>query len=167
MSCRSDEFGADLKATLSVAGWAPDRRVDVTPWVVPMEREGYRVHDLARDVLSSLGGLSVDPVKREGPNFVNDEPFNFDPFLAASGQLEIVTRLEQLLGGSYSPLGEWTNYLSVYIESRGRVVMVGGGYIWELGRNLEEALRLALFAERRLVCLHSEPEVEPWPDAEI
>jgi hypothetical protein len=109
-------------------------------------------------------GLSLEPAKSKGPNFFNDEPLNIDPLRAGAGQLGTVREIESILGGNYCPLGEWLSYSSVYLEASGRVVDAGiGGWLWDMGSNLESALRLAMFAERPLVCLYTPPGIEPWP----
>ncbi|MFG2146855.1 SUKH-3 domain-containing protein [Streptomyces sp. NPDC048696] len=153
----------DLLEALSASGWSAQRSVDTSQWVEPLESEGYRVHPLAEEVLATMGGLSIEPINRVGPNFTNDEPFNFDPLAAGSGQREMAMEVEGILGGSYFPLGEWLSYSSVFVESQGRVIATGMGWIWELGSTFEEALELTVCADRPLVCLHSDPGLDPWP----
>lgn len=94
---------------------------------------------------------------------MNDEPFNFDPISAGSGQRGLVSEIEGVLGGRYFPIGEWLSYSSVFIEADGRVIAAGLGWIWEMGSNFEDALNLAICADRPLVCLHSDPGLDPWP----
>ncbi|MGP3960717.1 SUKH-3 domain-containing protein [Nonomuraea sp. 3N208] len=158
-----DLMHRDVLAAIRASGWWPERRVDVSRWAASLAREGYNASALAREVLSSLGGLVIEPVNSSGPNFSNDEPFNFDPLLAGSGQRELSQEIENILGGSYFPIGEWLSYSSVFIEVRGRVVAAGMGWIWELGKSFEEGLELAIRAHRPLVCLHSDPGLDPWP----
>jgi hypothetical protein len=148
---------------LAASGWSLGRTVDSDQWVKPLESQGYRVHPLAEEVLTKLGGLSVEPVNRVGPNFTNDEPYNFDPFAAGSGQRALAMEVESVLGGQYFPIGEWLSYSSVFIEAGGRVVAAGMGWIWELGSTFEESLELAVRARRPLRCLHSDPGLDPWP----
>ncbi|WP_329076590.1 SUKH-3 domain-containing protein [Streptomyces niveus] len=120
-------------------------------------------HERGHALLAAVGGLSIDPTNRVGPNFHNDEPFNLDPLAAGSGQRALAVEVETVLGGDYFPIGEWLSYSSVFLESRGRVVAAGMGWMWELGPTFEESLELAVCANRPLVCLHSDPGLEPWP----
>ncbi|MDK1474094.1 SUKH-3 domain-containing protein [Streptomyces sp. 549] len=129
----------------------------------PLEDEGYRVHSLAEEVLAAMGGLSVEPINRVGPNFSNDEPLKFDPILAGAGQRAMAMEVEAVLGGKYFPIGEWLSYSSVFMEAGGRVVAAGLGWIRELGTTFEESLELAIGANRRLTCLHTDPGLAPWP----
>ncbi|MFH9073548.1 SUKH-3 domain-containing protein [Streptomyces alboflavus] len=160
---RFDSLSEDLLGALGAAGWSGDRKVDADRWVKPLEGEGHRSHPLAGEILASVGGLSIEPVNRVGPNFSNDEPYNFDPFAAGSGQRDLAAEVEGVLGGNYFPIGEWLSYSSVFVEAGGRVVAVGMGWIWELGSTFEDSLELAVCANRPLVCLHSDPGLAPWP----
>ena len=160
---RRDSLSQVTLRALVASGWSRGRTVDSDQWVKPLESEGYRVHSLAQEVLTEMGGLSVEPTNRVGPNFTNDEPCNFDPFAAGSGQRALAMEVESVLGGQYFPIGEWLSYSSVFIEAGGRVVAAGMGWIWELGSTFEESLELAVCAARPLRCLHSDPGLDPWP----
>lgn len=152
-----------LRQALRESGWGPRRQVDVRPWVEQLSLEGYKSSRRAEEILTAFGGLVVAPVNSAGPNFTNDEPFNFDPMSAGSGQRELAQEIEEILGGEYFPLGEWLSYSSVFVERRGRVVAAGLGWIWELGPTFEDALQLAVCADHPLVCLHADAGLEPWP----
>ncbi|WP_226873949.1 SUKH-3 domain-containing protein [Microbispora sitophila] len=153
----------DVLAAICASGWLPGRSVDTAEWIRLLAGEGYLASPLAVEVLSSLGGLVIDPVNSRGPNFSNDEPFSVDPISAGSGQRELIQEVEGILGGSYFPIGEWLSYSGVFLEVQGRVIAAGMGWIWELGRTFEEGLELAIRAHRPLVCLHSDPGLDPWP----
>jgi hypothetical protein len=153
----------DVLAALSASGWLPARRVDTAQWVASLVGEGYRISLLAEEVLSTLGGLVVEPINSEGPNFSNDEPFSFDPIAAGSGQREVAEEIEAVLGGSYFPIGEWLSYSSVFLEADGRLVASGMGWIWELGTSFQDGLELAVRAHRPLICVHSDTGLDPWP----
>jgi hypothetical protein len=160
---RFESLSQDLIGALVASGWNAERAVDAGQWVKPLEGEGYRVHPLAEEILATVGGLSIEPINRVGPNFTNDEPYNFDPFAAGSGQRALALEIEGVLGGKYFPIGEWLSYSSVFVEAEGRVVAAGMGWIWELGSTFEDSLELAVCASRRLICLHSDPGLDPWP----
>ncbi|WP_432164310.1 SUKH-3 domain-containing protein [Streptomyces tendae] len=160
---RFDSLSEDLLGALVASGWSAVRKVDPGQWVVPLESEGYRSHPLAEEILAAVGGLSIEPVNRVGPNFSNDEPYNFDPIAAGSGQRDLAAEVESVLGGVYFPIGEWLSYSSVFVEAGGRMVAAGMGWIWELGSTFEDSLELAVCANRPLACLHSDPGLDPWP----
>ncbi|GAA4234854.1 hypothetical protein GCM10022254_40730 [Actinomadura meridiana] len=110
-----------------------------------------------------MGGLTVEPIVQSGPNFINDDPFRFDPLRAGSGHRGMATEIEEVLGGNYSPIGEWLSYSSVFIEDGGTVVASGLGWIWRMGSSFEEALELAICSAHPLECLYSDPGLNPWP----
>lgn len=153
------------RRALDIAGWSAGRAVDAGRWVKSLEREGYRTHPLAVDVLSALDGLSIEPINRVGPNFANDEPYRFDPLAGGSGRIALAAEMEAVRGGHYFPVGEWLSHSSVFVESGGRVVAAGLGWFWELGSTFEESLELALCAKRPLLCVYADPGVAPWPSA--
>ncbi|WP_083255231.1 SUKH-3 domain-containing protein [Amycolatopsis orientalis] len=163
---RFDSLSKDLLRALAASGWSVGRRVDVGQWIKPLEDEGYRAHPLAEEILAVLGGLSIEPVNRVGPNFSNDEPYDFDPLAAGAGHRDLAEEVERVLGGDYFPIGEWLSYSSVFVEAEGRVVAAGMGWIWELGSTFEYSLELAVCANRPLVCLYSDPGLDPWPRPE-
>lgn len=158
-----DSMHPDVLSAIRTSGWRSGRRVHVDHWISSLCGEGYRVTPLAEEVLFSLGGLVVEPANSRGPNFRNDEPLNFDPISAGSGQHELALEVENILGGSYFPIGEWLSYSSVFLEAEGRMVATGMGWIWELGKTFEEGLELAVRAHRSLTCLYSDPGMDPWP----
>ncbi|MEU4445664.1 SUKH-3 domain-containing protein [Actinosynnema sp. NPDC050801] len=160
---RFDSLSPDVLRALGDAGWHSQRSMDVSPWLNSLQREGYLPSPLAQEILGTLGGLEVYPINSFGSNFRNQEPFNFDPIKAGSGQRELALEVEKYLGGSYFPIGEWLSYSSVFIEAEGRAVSAGLGWIWEMGSTFEEALTLAVCADRPLRCLHADPGLEPWP----
>ncbi|MFG3409618.1 hypothetical protein [Streptomyces sp. NPDC048142] len=77
----------------------------------------------------------------------------------------MAAEVEDVLGGTYFPIEGWRSYSSAFVEAEGKVIATGMGWIWELGATFEEALELAICANRPLVCLHSDPGLEPWPPA--
>ncbi|MGW6613596.1 SUKH-3 domain-containing protein [Streptomyces erythrochromogenes] len=158
-----DSLSSPLLRALRDAGWHPQRRISVEPWLGALWQEGYVPNLRAEEILVALGGLVVEPVSQSGPNFSNDEPFNFDPISAGSGQRGLASEIEGVLGGRYFPIGEWLSYSSVFVGDDGRVVAAGLGWIWEMGSTFEEALELAVCADRPLVCLYSDPGLDPWP----
>lgn len=107
--------------------------------------------------------MVIEPINQSGPNFSNDEPFNFDPISAGAGQRGLALEIEETLGGRYFPIGEWLSYSSVFVEVSGKVVAAGLGWIWGMGSTFEDALDLAICADHPLVCLHSDPGLDPWP----
>ncbi|MET3986989.1 hypothetical protein ABIC27_004886 [Streptomyces sp. PvR034] len=125
-------------------------------------QEGFLSNSRAEEVLSTLGGLTIESVNKSGPYFSNDEPFSFDP-ISAGNQRGLALEIEQVLGGRYFPIGEWLSYSSVFMESGGKVVAAGLGWIWAMGSSFEDALELAIYADRPLECLHTDSGLDPWP----
>ncbi|MFD7029793.1 SUKH-3 domain-containing protein [Streptomyces sp. NPDC059917] len=162
MPNRFDLLRPETIQVLSDSGWDPQRKMDVSRWMEVFRQEGYAPSLRAEEVLSTLGGLSVEPVNKTGPYFSNDEPFSFDP-ISCGNQRGMALEIEQALGGRYFPIGEWLSYSSVFMEDGGAVVAAGLGWIWSMGSSFEEALELAIYADRPLECLYTDPGLNPWP----
>lgn len=158
------KFSAGVREELGGAGWTPDRSVPVAEWIAELDGQGYQVSAIAAEVLEVFGGLSLGPVNAIGPNFGNDEPLTIDPISAGSGHRALALELEAAIGGNWYPIGEWLSFSSVFIEDDGWVVATGLGWIWELGRSIEDAIEFALMANHPLKCLKVLTEgVDPWP----
>ncbi|MFD4522348.1 SUKH-3 domain-containing protein [Streptomyces sp. NPDC058470] len=160
---RFDSMCPALLRALGDAGWHSKRRVSVGTWLDSLHREGYFPNLQAQEILAALGGLVIQPINRSGPNFSNDEPFTCDPISAGSGQRSLALEIEGALGGKYFPIGEWLSWSSVFMGTGGEVVAAGLGWIWGMGSTFEDALELAVCADRPLVCLYSPPGLHPWP----
>lgn len=157
-------FSGAVREKLERAGWTPGRSVSVDGWFTELGAQGYRLSAIAEEVLRAFGGLSFEPINATGSNFANDEPLTFDPIAAGSGHRELALELEAELGGNWYPLGEWLSYSSVFIEDGGWVVATGLGWVWELGRSIEDAIEFSLTANRPLKCLKVlTPGADPWP----
>ncbi|MEV6873323.1 SUKH-3 domain-containing protein [Amycolatopsis sp. NPDC051128] len=157
-------FPSPVLEELRVAGWTPDREIDISAWEAELGSQGYHLTDIAAESLRSFGGLEIGPVNTEGPNFSNDEPLNVDPILAGSGHFALAEELSQELGDVWYPFAEWLSSSSVFVGASGHVVATGLGWIWELGESVEDAIRFALMADHPLRCLRVlAPGAKPWP----
>ncbi|MFY1694625.1 MULTISPECIES: SUKH-3 domain-containing protein [unclassified Solwaraspora] len=159
-----DKISSESLSALRGAGWHENRQVDVSEWIELLAAQGYHINEPARSTLQAFGGLSVEPVNEVGPNFENGEPLNFEPIDAGFGHHLLAEELHEALGGNWYPLGEWISSSSVFVDDRGWTVATGLGWIWELGKTVEEAINLALLANRPLICLKVlTPGAKPWP----
>ncbi|WP_412775467.1 SUKH-3 domain-containing protein [Streptomyces mirabilis] len=100
---RFDSLDPDLLQALRDASWHSQRRVDASPWLDSLQQEGYQPNSKAEEILVALGGLVIEPVNKSGPNFSNDEPFNFDPISAGLASGPWHWRLRKLWGGAIFP----------------------------------------------------------------
>lgn len=156
-------FSAAVTAALEAAGWTTDREIDISAWVDELGAQGYRLSGEAQRGLRGFGGLEVEPINTEGPNFSN-EPLVVDPILAGSGHRALAEELAREIGGDWYPFGKWISSSSVFVATDGWVVATGLGWIWELGRSIEDAIEFALAANRPLRCLKVlAPGAKPWP----
>lgn len=148
---------------LENAGWTPEREIDISSWMRELSQQGYQCNSAVAVALRSFGGLCLEPVNREGPNFSNDEPLNVDPILAGSGHLALADELRREIGGDWFPFAEWLSYSSVFVERSGWVVATGLGLIWELGSSVNDAVEFALLAHRPLRCIKVLDGGKPYP----
>ncbi|WP_170313775.1 SUKH-3 domain-containing protein [Streptomyces filamentosus] len=148
---------------LRLAGWTPERRLDVTPEIRSLETQGYVPSAVATSFLEEFRGLKVGPAREDGPNFINGEPFFVDPVGAGSRHRDESLEIGSVLGGSWFPLGWWLSHSHVFMRQDGAVVAYADGLIWDLRSTPGEALDLMVSANRPLVCLHASHGMKPWP----
>ncbi|MCC3761735.1 SUKH-3 domain-containing protein [Glycomyces sp. TRM65418] len=154
-------FSTRVASRLESSGWAPGRAVDISTWVEEFQGQGYIMHPSGCAALKEFGGLSIDPLFKEGPNYSNDEPLELDPTLTGVGFQD---ELEKALGGDWCPMGEWMSHSSVLIREDGLVVATGFSWVWKLGESIEDAIAFSVLGDRPLKCLAVvDPGVKPWP----
>jgi hypothetical protein len=131
---------------LCASGWTQDRQVEIDSWVRELAAAGYEMNASARSVLSSLGGLTIQPIRSESQIY-EPLPVRFEPLLLKWLPRPIVW--ERQLGTILSPLGECYEDSSLFIGDNGRLY-ANWDSIWEcLGHDFEDSLSTLLFARKR------------------
>ena len=164
MNPESVPFSPQVVEELEAAGWSHDRAFNISAWAEELRPQGYHLTKVVTAALRRYGGLELNPINTDGPNFSNDEPLNVDPILAGSGHYALAEELESELGGTWYPFGEWLSSSSVFVNENGWTVATGMGWIWEVGSSVEDAIEFALMAHHPLRCLRVlAPGAKPWP----
>lgn len=52
-------FEEDGRTVLLGAGWSPDRRVPVDPYIAELSKDGYARYEAVEEFLASFGGITV------------------------------------------------------------------------------------------------------------
>ncbi|MFJ3502060.1 MULTISPECIES: SUKH-3 domain-containing protein [unclassified Streptomyces] len=132
-----------VRDSLEAAGWHPDRRVDISRWVNMLEERGFRLNPLALQIWENLGGLTIrsSPVRDPGSSLY------VDPVDACVDAPEESEELADVYGASFSPLGMWSIQYRSWISESGRVLAIGPGIVWELGKTFPEALHFVVIGE--------------------
>lgn len=113
-----DTFSPEVITVLRAAGWSPRRRVPVEPWDCVLRVEGYVLSGLARELLRSLGGLRLQPLR----SALYRDRILIEPVLAGSGARDIADEFEQRYGQRFYPIAEWIGGACVFVGDRGMVV---------------------------------------------
>lgn len=150
-------------SALRLAGWHPERRVDLTAVLSVLDEQGYTSSRIITDFLESFCGLKVEPARVAGPNFSNDEPLLFDPVGVGRRHQDESVMIGGELGGSWFPIGWWLSYCHVFMEHNGGMAAYANGLIWSLGSTPCESLDLMVSASRPLVCVYAPKGMKPWP----
>ncbi|MDX3855796.1 SUKH-3 domain-containing protein [Streptomyces sp. AK02-01A] len=145
----------ESRSALEAKGWSEDRQVDVSPVIERLTGAGYEINERMAEVLSSLSGLTLNPVVEEGIGFRNDEPLIVDPIGVGVRRLKEARDLEEWFKVPFCPLGWWLCRSHVYFSSEGLVVASAPGVVWHLGDSLPEAIDFMVLANRPLVRLWS------------
>jgi hypothetical protein len=136
----------DIRLVLQASGWTEARSIAIDPWVGELEAAGYEMNQWALDVLSSLGGLTIEPVGSDAQVY-QPTSIHFDP-LRLRWQPRLVP-WERELGTSLSPLGEGYSDSSIYIGAGSKLYANWNGIFAVLGEDFEDSLATLLFAKRR------------------
>lgn len=150
-------------SALRLAGWQPGRRMGIAEVVLPLELRGYFRSDVIDGFLESFLGLTVEPARAAGPNFVNGEPFIVDPMGVGKRHQDESVAIGAAIGGSWFPIGWWLSYSHVFMEREGALAAYANGLIWSLGNTPDEGLDLMVSATGPLVCAYAPEGMRPWP----
>ncbi len=127
---------------LYASGWAEDRQVEIDSWVRELEAAGYGMNGNAREVLSSLGGLTIQPMPSDSQVY-QPLPVRLEPLLLK--WLTRPTDWERELGITLSPLG----HSSLFIGDDARLYVSWDAILECLGEDCEDSLSTLLFAKKR------------------
>jgi hypothetical protein len=128
------------------SGWTEDREVEIDTWVRELEAEGYEMNANARTVLSSLGGLTIQPIPSESQVY-QPLPVRFEPLLLK--WLPRPTAWERELGITLSPLGECYDDSSLFVGDDARLYANWDTILECLGDDFEDSLATLLLAQKR------------------
>ncbi|MDX8048573.1 SUKH-3 domain-containing protein [Lentzea sp. BCCO 10_0798] len=132
------------RSLLEAAGWYPGRNVSIEAWDDVLRSEGHRLSPAAKEVLTSLGGLTVTP----SPAAKYGERLHFEPELAGAGAYDIAERFEVLFGQTFYPIAEWVSNSIVYLGDRGKVVSWDHVEPLDIADSFTEALDVMLVGTR-------------------
>ncbi|MBF6289850.1 SUKH-3 domain-containing protein [Nocardia cyriacigeorgica] len=125
------------------AGWSPERKIDIQPWLDDLGSQGFSFSQYAIDVLTSFGGLRIPPQKIEGALYAGTE-IEFDPMEVGDGMRERYVNIESRLGQRLSPLADCGGESSLLIAENGSILQDWSGGIRLLGETFPDALDLAI-----------------------
>ncbi|HTO00072.1 MAG TPA: SUKH-3 domain-containing protein [Microthrixaceae bacterium] len=135
-----------VRATLEDAGWSVAYRCDTEEWDRALRLEGFSVSASAMKVLAELGGLTVNPPRRDDAAF-GSGPIVMDPLLAASGEEDRIKQRETELGLAVCPVGEWMGEYILLVAENGSVWAETTFQVLRIGENFAAALRVMIVAD--------------------
>ena len=115
-----DELSDEAVAALTAAGWTRDRAVDVMAWDEKIRSDGFVVSEFAYAWWRSLGGLTVPPARRGGPQLLIDPtgPQGYGGWPAVWAD-----RFAQ----SFCPVGVRNDRDGIWVGAKGVVITEFGG----------------------------------------
>jgi SUKH-3 immunity protein len=142
------KFDPRVEAVLLQSGWTPTRSISIWQWIDPLEREGFVMVPQAKEILRNLGGLRIEPPTSPS-NLFYPSAINFDPYFAASSELDRVQLWQERYGLRLSPLGEYHPVFLLLCGEDGTIFGAREHKFDKLGNNIEEALEVRVLANRR------------------
>jgi len=137
---------ATLRQVLSQSGWSEERQVDISQWVTILEEAGFEMNQPSRDILRSIGGLTVAPALLETRAY-QPTVVHFDPLRLQFGFRR--TPWEEYLGTTLSPLGECEDDTSIYVGNDGRLYGSWDSLFECCGNDTEDSLKTLLLADKK------------------
>lgn len=139
-SCVPGNASPEILFALNKAGWAPDRAIDISVWIETLEAVGFEINSRARCLWTEFGGLHIrsSSLQRCGSSLA------IDPVDACIDAADEANRLLEEYAENHSPLGMWSIQYRTYVAATGRIIAIGPGGDWELGKNLLEALNFVV-----------------------
>jgi hypothetical protein len=146
------QFREEVAELLGACGWTPHRSVDVTQYTQRLLNEGFRFNSVSEEILRNLGGLRIVPVPDASNLFFPSEIF-FDPYYAASGELDRVRNWQEKFDLELSPIGEYDPTYLLLCGTNGKIYSGRERRFQLLGDSIEEALEMRVLANRRPLLL--------------
>lgn len=130
-----------VNATLSEAGWTPERRVDASPAIDRLVDTGFSVNPRAAAILERFLGIHLDvPVKVPGARFGVGR-VDFRPERDAIDFVELVAGIEEDLGTTLFPIADTDDGLGLVLAADdGQIYNSGQGQLFRYGADFNEAL---------------------------
>lgn len=142
------KFAPPVEAVLLQAGWSPTRSTYISQWIDLLQGEGFVMGQQAKEILRNLGGLIIQPPTSPS-NLFYPSALNFNPYFAASGELDRVQLWQRRYGLTLSPLGEYDPLFLLLCGDDGTIFGAREHQFDKLGSNIEEALEVRVLANRR------------------
>ncbi|WP_394841797.1 SUKH-3 domain-containing protein [Pendulispora brunnea] len=133
---------------LQHAGWSPDRFVTISKWSDYFVKKGFFLSPDARTILENLGGLKITP-PTSPTNLFNPTEFHFDPYYAASSEVDRIKQWEQDYCVKLFPIGEVGRQVILLCGDDGKIYGAGLGCVKLIGVHISEALDTLVLAERQ------------------
>jgi hypothetical protein len=137
------------KEALLEAGWFENRQINIDDWLASLQKEGYIIFPLVKDVLKSFGGLEITPRPVSGAKFWSGKII-LDPIWAASGERSRLEQREQELGCLLCPIGEWSGEYILLIADTNKVFAETTFQMLQLGNCFDEAIENIILCNKDL-----------------
>ena len=135
-----------ILATLENAGWDDQYRSDAAEWEQLLRSEGFSVTRHGLLALSALGGLTIDPPRRNGAVYGSGQ-LVMDPIFAASGEAARIKQREAEFGLALCPVGEWMGEYVLLVAEDGSVWAETTFQVLRVAPDLAQALRVMIVAD--------------------
>lgn len=139
----------EIKLFLEEAGWYEGRLIDINYMLNDFRREGYKEPNSSmKELLSEFWNLKVERITSEG--FCVNIRLNTDAGLE-NADIEIVSKLERLVGMDFLPVGTINDDHAVLLLSfESKFYLLADTGLFFLGDGFSKACKTVLFREELL-----------------
>ncbi|MBD2806990.1 SUKH-3 domain-containing protein [Xenorhabdus sp. ZM] len=138
-------FNHEIKETLFISGWRPNRSINIDYYLSVLEEKGYYVHRNTKNFFRQLSGIRIEHEAYSDPTDIDVSDFTPTKLVDWLDPLWM-EYYENIIGDRLCPIGiGFSEHIIFFLSESGRFY---GGYddcFYLIGNDIESALKNLFF----------------------